>query len=96
VLDLGRSNGETHLAQLDLHVAEIFRRAERFDGSQLFVLGDGALANGPAVSDLLFGQHPGDKQHTERGPDRELGANGEIETRHPQPVGDRGMIKERG
>ena len=81
-VDVGGRDGQTHLAHLDLHIAEIFGCAERFDGSQLLVLCDGALMRGPAVADLLLGEHAGDKQYAERRPDRELRANGEIEAQH--------------
>ena len=95
-IDIGADNGKTHLAHFDLHGCEIFGRTQRLDGGFLLVRGDRALMRGPAIANLLFGKHASDQQHAEHRPDRELRANGKIEARHRQSIGNGAMIKERG
>ena len=71
-VDVGRRDGETHLAQFKPHIAEVFRRALRLYRCELLAVGELAQACRGAISKLLLGKHACDQKHAERRPDREL------------------------
>ena len=81
-IDLARRDRETDFPRLDPHVRQIFGGTQRLDGGELLGVGGGALARGEAIADLLLGEHAGDQQHAEAGPDSKLRANTKIEARH--------------
>ena len=86
-VDFARGDRQPDFPRLDLHAAHVVGGAQSRDRGELLVVCGQALPPGQAFAVLLLGQHAGDQQDADAGPQGELGADGKIVSGHrPGPL----------